>query len=69
MAIAYLCLGSNKGDRIGYIQQAASLLNTNDLSSLLLDAYAKFMPKQTIAQHSNDSIVKYSFFLIKISFK
>lgn len=26
MAIAYLSLGSNKGDRIGYVQQAASLL-------------------------------------------
>ena len=25
MAIAYLCLGSNKGDRIGYIQQAVRL--------------------------------------------
>lgn len=27
MAIVYLSLGSNKGDRIGYVQQAASLLN------------------------------------------
>lgn len=27
MALAYLSLGSNKGDRIGYIQQATSLLN------------------------------------------
>lgn len=26
MAIVYLSLGSNKGDRIGYVQQAASLL-------------------------------------------
>ncbi len=26
MATVYLCLGSNQGDRIGYIQQAASLL-------------------------------------------
>lgn len=26
MAIVYLSLGSNKGDRIGYLQQAASLL-------------------------------------------
>lgn len=26
MAIVYLCLGSNKGDRVGYVQQAASLL-------------------------------------------
>jgi len=27
MALVYLSLGSNKGDRIGYIQQATSLLN------------------------------------------
>ena len=27
MAIVYLSLGSNKGDRLGYIQQATSLLN------------------------------------------
>lgn len=26
MAIAYLSLGSNFGDRIGYVQQATSLL-------------------------------------------
>jgi len=26
MAIVYLCLGSNKGDRVGYVQQATSLL-------------------------------------------
>lgn len=26
MVLAYLCLGSNKGDRVGYIQQATSLL-------------------------------------------
>lgn len=26
MTIAYLCLGSNKGDRVGYVQQATSLL-------------------------------------------
>ena len=30
MAIAYLSLGSNKGDRIGYVQQAASLLGADD---------------------------------------
>ena len=29
MTIAYLSLGSNKGDRIGYIQQAVSLLRTS----------------------------------------
>lgn len=26
MAIVYLCLGSNKGDRVGYVQQATRLL-------------------------------------------
>ena len=30
MAIVYLSLGSNKGDRIGYVQQAASLLGSDD---------------------------------------
>ena len=30
MAIAYLRLGSNKGDRIGYVQQAASLLGMDE---------------------------------------
>ena len=30
MAIVYLSLGSNKGDRIGYIQQATSLLGASD---------------------------------------
>ena len=30
MAIVYLSLGSNKGDRIGYIQQATSLLGLAD---------------------------------------
>ena len=30
MAIAYLSLGSNKGDRIGYVQQAASLLGIDE---------------------------------------
>ncbi|MBD8964272.1 MAG: 2-amino-4-hydroxy-6-hydroxymethyldihydropteridine diphosphokinase [Candidatus Gastranaerophilaceae bacterium] len=30
MAIAYLSLGSNKGDRIGYVQQAASLLGMDE---------------------------------------
>lgn len=29
MAIVYLSLGSNKGDRIGYVQQAASLLGAD----------------------------------------
>lgn len=30
MAIVYLSLGSNKGDRIGYVQQATSLLSAVD---------------------------------------
>lgn len=30
MAIVYLSLGSNRGDRIGYVQQAASLLGLDD---------------------------------------
>lgn len=30
MAIVYLSLGSNKGDRIGYVQQAASLLGSDE---------------------------------------
>ena len=30
MAIAYISLGSNKGDRIGYVQQAASLLGADE---------------------------------------
>lgn len=30
MAIVYLSLGSNKGDRIGYVQQATSLLGALD---------------------------------------
>ena len=30
MAIVYLSLGSNYGDRVGYVQQAASLLGTSE---------------------------------------
>ncbi|MBP3821001.1 2-amino-4-hydroxy-6-hydroxymethyldihydropteridine diphosphokinase [bacterium] len=30
MAIVYISLGSNKGDRIGYVQQAASLLGMDE---------------------------------------
>ncbi len=35
MAIAYLSLGSNYGDRIGYVQQAASLLGTSEGVSII----------------------------------
>ena len=36
MAIVYLSLGSNKGDRIGYIQQATSLLGLADGISIII---------------------------------
>lgn len=35
MAIVYLSLGSNYGDRIGYVQQAASLLGTSEGVSII----------------------------------
>ena len=35
MAIVYLSLGSNSGDRIGYVQQAASLIGTCDGVSIV----------------------------------
>ncbi len=35
MTIAYLSLGSNKGDRIGYVQQAASLIGGLDNVSII----------------------------------
>ena len=35
MAIVYLSLGSNKGDRIGYVQQATSLLNACENISII----------------------------------
>lgn len=35
MAIVYLSLGSNKGDRVGYIQQATGMLNETDKISLI----------------------------------
>lgn len=35
MAIVYLSLGSNKGDRVGYIQQATSILDGIDGISLV----------------------------------
>ena len=35
MAIVYLSLGSNSGDRIGYVQQATSLLGASDGISII----------------------------------
>lgn len=35
MAIVYLSLGSNKGDRVGYIQQATGILDATDKINLI----------------------------------
>ncbi len=35
MAIVYLSLGSNKGDRIGYVQQAAGLIGADEKISIV----------------------------------
>ena len=35
MAIVYISLGSNKGDRIGYVQQAAGLLGMDENISII----------------------------------
>ena len=35
MAIAYLCLGSNIGDKIGYIQQAVRLLSSSGMVTVV----------------------------------
>ena len=35
MAIVYISVGSNKGDRIGYVQQAASLLSADENISIV----------------------------------
>ena len=35
MTLVYLSLGSNKGDRVGYIQQATSILDGMDDISLV----------------------------------
>lgn len=35
MAVAYLCLGSNKNDRVGNIQQAVRLLCANDAVKII----------------------------------
>lgn len=45
MAIAYLSLGSNKGDRIGFVQQATSLLNAaNGVSLVRTSAFYESEP-------------------------
>lgn len=45
MAIVYLSLGSNKGDRIGYVQQAASLLSADkDITLVRSSAFYETEP-------------------------
>lgn len=45
MAIVYISLGSNKGDRIGYVQQAASLLGAcEDISIVRTSAFYETEP-------------------------
>lgn len=45
MAIVYLSLGSNKGDRIGYVQQATSLLGAaEDISLIRTSAFYETEP-------------------------
>ena len=47
MAIAYLSLGSNIGDRIGYIQQAVSLLSVNsDINVVATSSFYESEPWQ-----------------------
>ena len=35
MAIAYLCLGSNIGDKVGYLQQAVKLLTATGMVTVV----------------------------------
>lgn len=52
MAIAYLSLGSNKGDRVGYIQQATSILDGMDGISLVrTSAFYESEPWHTDTQN------------------
>ncbi len=45
MAIVYLSLGSNLGDRVGYIQQAVSLLSANnDISVVATSSFYETEP-------------------------
>ena len=48
MALVYLSLGSNKGDRVGFIQQATSLLNEDKQVELIrTSAFYETEPWQT----------------------
>ena len=47
MAIVYLSLGSNLGDRLGYVQQAASILGTtNDIHIVSTSSFYETEPWQ-----------------------
>lgn len=47
MAIVYLSLGSNLGDRLGYVQQAASILGTtNDIHIVATSSFYETEPWQ-----------------------
>ena len=47
MAIVYLSLGSNQGDRVGYIQQATSLLSANpDINIVATSSFYETEPWQ-----------------------
>ena len=47
MAIVYLSLGSNLGDRLGYVQQAASILGTtNDIQIISTSSFYETEPWQ-----------------------
>ena len=51
MAIVYLSLGSNLGDRLGYVQQAASILGTtNDIQIVSSSSFYETEPWQMDSQ-------------------
>lgn len=55
MAIAYLSLGSNLGDRVGYIQQAVSLLSANPNINIV--ATSSFYETEPWQMHSENWFV------------
>ena len=51
MAIVYLSLGSNKGDRIGYVQQATSLLGaTEGINIIRTSAFYETEPWNMVSE-------------------
>ena len=52
MAIVFLSLGSNIGDRLGYVQQAASILGTtNDINIIASSSFYETEPWQMDSQN------------------